>query len=77
MNVPSDYDIPTSFDPAVYLHSECYNVSTNPDSADLLELNRHLDEVGQQKTTTGVVIQHRAWKAQRAFLSDEDYPIGT
>jgi chromosome transmission fidelity protein 18 len=76
MNLPSDYDIPTSFDPAIHLHSECHNASVNPDSADLLELNRHLDEVRQQKTRDGVVIQHRAWKAQQAFLSEEDYLTG-
>ena len=77
MNLPSDFEPPTSFDPAIHLHSEGNNASTNPDSADLLELNNYLDEVKEQKTRDGVVIQHRAWKAQQAFLSEEDYPIGT
>ena len=76
MSLPFDVDALSSFDPAIHLHSEVHDESNVPDSADLLELNRHLDQVKEQKTKHGVVIQHRAWKVQQAFRSEEDYPIG-
>jgi chromosome transmission fidelity protein 18 len=78
MSLPSDIEVPTSFDPAIHLHSEFLDdaYETTNLSADLLELNHHIADVREQKTREGIVIQHRAWKVSGAFRSEEDYPIG-
>ncbi len=70
---------PSSFDPAVHLHSEANNPvirSSHADSDDLEALNLQAQEAIAQKTREGVVIQHRAWKLTETFRSDEDYNQG-
>lgn len=78
MNLPSSPSFPSSFDPAIHLHSEApedaYKAANL--SADLQELNDHNADTRAQKTEDGIVIQHRAWKLSNAFRSDEDYAIG-
>jgi chromosome transmission fidelity protein 18 len=77
MSLPLDVEIPTSFDPAIHLHSQQSDDAFEAAdySADLVELNQHLADVREQKTREGIVIQHRAWKVADAFRSEEDYPI--
>ena len=76
MILPSDFDTLSSFDPAIHLHPQVNETFSSSNSADLLELNRHLEDVQEQKTKDGVVIQHRAWKVPQAFQSQDDYLIG-
>lgn len=78
----SDYpDIPSSFDPAIHLHSETdlvLNAPASPSHSDELEALRQCIESDKaQKTRQGIVIQHRAWRTAEAFRSEEDHPIGT
>ncbi|KIW08594.1 uncharacterized protein PV09_00555 [Verruconis gallopava] len=79
MSLSSSPDFPSSFDPAVYLHSQLSDdaYATAALSADLLELNRHIEDVRQQKTRERVVVHHRAWNVADVFRSEEDYPIVT
>ena len=73
--------IPTSFDPAIYLHSEDefpHNAPTSPSHSDDIEaLHLLTAEDKINKTTQRVVIQHRAWNTTEVFRSEEDYAIGT
>lgn len=78
----SDYpDIPSSFDPAIHLHTEAdlvLNAPASPSHSDELEaLQQCIESSKAQKTREGIVIQHRAWKTAEAFRSEEDRPIGT
>ncbi|KAF2108859.1 hypothetical protein BDV96DRAFT_503772 [Lophiotrema nucula] len=81
----TDYspDIPTSFDPAIYLHSELEFLHDAPTPAsfshsDELEALQHCVAKDQaEKSRAGVVIQHRAWNTADAFRSEEDHPIDT
>jgi hypothetical protein len=73
--------IPTSFDPAIFLHSEA---EFTPDilasasfSEDLEALQQCAAEDRAQKNGQGIVIQHRAWRIGDTFRSEEDYQIGT
>ena len=76
-------DLPTSFDPAIYLHSETgfdHDAPTpaTPSHSDELDaLQQCIAEDKAQKKAQGIVIQHRAWRLKEAFRSDELYPIGT
>ncbi|KAF2649694.1 chromosome transmission fidelity protein 18 [Lophiostoma macrostomum CBS 122681] len=76
-------DLPTSFDPAIYLHSEpdlAYDApapATLSYSDELEALQQCIVEDKAQKNAQGIVIQHRAWRLKEAFLSDELYPIDT
>jgi chromosome transmission fidelity protein 18 len=78
MNLPFDTEIPTSFDPAIHLHSQLSDDAYAYEdlSTDLLELNQHLEFTRKEKNKAGIVVQHRAWKLSDVFRSEEDYPIG-
>ena len=69
---------PSSFDPAVYLHSESGDLQlpTPSNSDDLEALNDVHTEAIAKKNELGVVIQHRAWKVADVFRSEEDYHLG-
>ncbi|EKG14116.1 hypothetical protein MPH_08731 [Macrophomina phaseolina MS6] len=79
---PPEPDYPSSFDPALFLHSEA------PDPLDALEHppSSHTEEIEalrlQTRETTaartrqGIVIQHRAWKVPDVFRSEEDHQLG-
>lgn len=82
MDPDSPPSIPSSFDPAVHLHSEVDD-NNNPiilpsfnNSDDLDAFHLQLAESKALKNRQGVVIQHRAWKTADAFRSEEDYPYG-
>jgi chromosome transmission fidelity protein 18 len=68
---------PSSFDPAIDLHSEHDASNTATFSDDLQQLQTHVEQVTARKNKEGIVIQHRAWKTPDVFRSDEDYSIGT
>jgi chromosome transmission fidelity protein 18 len=73
--------IPTSFDPAIHLHSEIdfpQDAPTSPShSEDIEALHILAAEDKLNKTNQRVVIQHRAWNITEVFRSEEDYSIGT
>jgi chromosome transmission fidelity protein 18 len=67
---------PSSFDPAIHLHSKSndpVSPSNRTDSDDIEALILQNEESIAKKTSEGVVIQHRSWKLQDAFRSDEDH----
>ncbi len=63
------------FDPALHLHSEPDNEPLLPpshsNSDDLEALHVQQEEIAQAKTKAGIVIQHRAWRADDILRSDE------
>ena len=63
-------EVPSSFDPAIYLHSEdpAINLPSESFSDELEALNLQRLEKARNK----VVIQHRAWNLSDVFRSDED-----
>lgn len=70
-------DIPTSFDPAIYLHSEIDLPQDAPRYSDDIEaLQQCAAEDKARKISERVVIQHRAWNITEVFRSEEDYAIG-
>jgi chromosome transmission fidelity protein 18 len=77
----SDYpEIPTSFDPAIHLHSEADLLRTpaSPSYSDDLDaLRQCIESEKARKTREGIVIQNRAWTTEEAFRSEEDHPIST
>ncbi|KAI9711659.1 MAG: hypothetical protein M1812_007092 [Candelaria pacifica] len=79
MSSPLTTELPQSFDPAIFLHSEIDNPSlplippSHSHSDDLEALQQQQEEVVAAKTEQGIVIQHRAWKLNEAFRSEEDY----
>ncbi|KAH7128575.1 chromosome transmission fidelity protein 18 [Dendryphion nanum] len=79
----SDYSpqLPTSFDPAIYLHSDLQVLQDAPASvshSDELEaIAQCIKEDVQKKTELGIVIQHRAWNTAEAFRSEEERPLDT
>jgi chromosome transmission fidelity protein 18 len=77
MTVFSSPQYPSSFDPAINLHSEHDASNTAAFSDDLEQLQTHIEQTAARKSKEGVVIQHRAWKTPDVFRSDEDYSIGT
>ena len=75
MALSSSPTLPSSFDPALELHSET-NPSTLPTpdtshSDELEAFNVQQRELVAAKTEEGVVIQHRSWRAAEAFRSDD------
>src|SRR4051812_3252906 len=76
--------IPTSFDPAIYLHSElepeprCTPIApaSLSHSDELEALQECIKRDTTQKNENRVVIQHRAWRITEVFRSEEDYTIG-
>jgi chromosome transmission fidelity protein 18 len=72
---PSEF---SSFDPAVFLHSELEETApTESFSDDIIALQAQLEEATAQKNREGIVIQHRAWQTNEVFRSEEDHPIRT
>ncbi|KAK8159518.1 chromosome transmission fidelity protein 18 [Phyllosticta citrichinensis] len=76
-------DLPTSFDPALHLHSEdpapvddpALPTSSCSDEFEALALQTK--ETIAAKTEQGIVIQHRAWKLPEVFRSEEDHLLET
>ncbi|KAF2193185.1 hypothetical protein K469DRAFT_619803 [Zopfia rhizophila CBS 207.26] len=72
--------IPSSFDPAVFLHSELDppDAPASLSHSDEIEaLQQCIVEETAEKNRQGIVIQHRAWNTAEVFHSDEDYSIDT
>ncbi|KAJ9376449.1 hypothetical protein DTO063F5_8784 [Paecilomyces variotii] len=71
--------LPSSFDPALHLHSETPDIDllndcpseTFDDDIEALHLQR------QENLRKGVIIQHRAWNLSDVFRSDEDLRLDT
>lgn len=75
--VPSSPVCPSSFDPAVFLHSpppDALPEDTHSDDIEALHLQHEASKA--EKTTDGIVIQHRSWKVCEVFRSESDYAIG-
>lgn len=62
---------PSSFDPAIHLHSEDPPSESFSDDLEALDLRR------LEQTRNRIVIQHRAWNLSDVFRSDEDITPGT
>ncbi|OJD29326.1 chromosome transmission fidelity protein 18 [Diplodia corticola] len=74
MGPPDPPDIPSSFDPAIFLHSDIPDPLPFSSHTDELEaLHEQAHETTAAKTRQGIVIQHRAWRVPDAFRSDEDH----
>lgn len=75
----SSPQLPSSFDPALHLHSElALPDAPGPSYSDDLEaLQLQVKETTAAKTREGIVIQHRAWNLRDIFRSEEDRLIGT
>ncbi|KAL1621257.1 Chromosome transmission fidelity protein 18 [Diplodia seriata] len=74
MGPPEPPDLPSSFDPALFLHSDVPDLLPSSSHADELEaLHQQAHETAAAKTRQGIVIQHRAWRVPEVFLSDEDH----
>ncbi|KZF23489.1 hypothetical protein L228DRAFT_282212 [Xylona heveae TC161] len=78
MDFSSPPSFPSSFDPAVHLHSEAndplpaiVHPSSEADRLEAIQLQR--EEAAAQKSRQGIVIQHRAWKLKDVFRSEDDY----
>lgn len=79
MNAPDSPQFPSSFDPAVDLHSELDDQVALPSatfSDDINALNAILDESKAKKNELGIVIQHRAWRTVEVFRSEDDNIAG-
>lgn len=71
--------LPSSFDPALHLHSETPDIDllndcpseTFDDDIEALHLQR------QENLRKGIIIQHRVWNLSDVFRSDEDLRLGT
>ncbi|KAF1992282.1 hypothetical protein K402DRAFT_458710 [Aulographum hederae CBS 113979] len=73
-------DLPSSFDPAVYLHSDPAPPSDAPDtffSDDLEAFHSQQQAVLLQKNKERIVVQHRSWNLAEVFRSEEDHLIAT
>ncbi|KAI9790645.1 MAG: hypothetical protein M1833_001898 [Piccolia ochrophora] len=75
-------ECPSSFDPAIHLHSEQDSIGPNfpvlnSDADELEALHLQNEEVTAEKTRQGIVIQHRAWQVSDIFKSDDDYQLDT
>jgi len=71
--------IPSSFDPAVYLHSELAPqdaLQSCSYSEDIEALHACIEEQKVENRRNKVVIQHNRLETARIFRSDEDHPIG-
>lgn len=65
------HDLPSSFDPALHLHSGGSLIdASHSDDIEILNVYNH--ETNKAKTTAGIVIQHRAWKLPEVFRSQDD-----
>ncbi|RJE27186.1 hypothetical protein PHISCL_00427 [Aspergillus sclerotialis] len=61
---------PSSFDPAIHLHSQ--GPAIDPPSESFSDDLEALNLARLEKTRNKVVIQHRAWNLSDVFRSDED-----
>lgn len=68
--------VPSSFDPAVYLHSELPDSVPSESSDDIEALYLQRLETAHENRRKGVVIQHRAWNLSDVFRSDDDTQPG-
>ena len=74
--------LPSSFDPAIHLHSERDFAYDAPEpsishSDEIEALRLQIEETRAEKNKKGIVIQHRAWNIPEVFRSEEDHPIST
>jgi hypothetical protein len=71
-------DCHSSFDPALYLHSESADVvcADATYSDDIEALNVRRAETKAEYSRNGTVIQHRAWQAREVFRSDDSVLLG-
>jgi chromosome transmission fidelity protein 18 len=73
-------DVPSSFDLAL-LHSELQELPEDLPSTsysdDIDALQQCITEDIAEKTSKGVVIQHRAWTLAEVFRSEGELSIGT
>lgn len=81
MSLSSPPRFPSSFDPAIHLHSEQDRhrdapLLTSSHSDEFEALRQQLSESTAAKNKQGIVIQHRAWKVPEAFRSEEDHAVG-
>lgn len=79
---PSSPFLPTTSDPPAYddweldnYHTGAPPPSTHSDELEALQLLQ--EETTAYKTRRREVIQHRSWKLEEVFLSDQDYPLGS
>lgn len=80
--ITSSPPYPSSFDPAIHLHSEApeainHQIPSEAHDDQLEALAAQLRESTAAKNKAGIVIQHRAWKLPEVFRSEEEYPIST
>ncbi|KAI9873689.1 MAG: hypothetical protein M1830_010714 [Pleopsidium flavum] len=79
MDPISPLSIPSSFDPAIHLHSEANDnegpiiLPSGSNSDDFEAVYLQHEESNALKNRQGVVIRHRAWKTAEAFRSEEDH----
>ncbi|KAF2275592.1 uncharacterized protein EI97DRAFT_434002 [Westerdykella ornata] len=79
----SDYsDIPTSFDPRIFLQSQPDiptedAVASDSHSDELDAIRQCIKEDKAEQDRLGIVIRHRLWKTADVFRSEEDRPIDT
>ena len=77
MQRSSPPSILSSFDPAVHLHSEGEAaVEAYGASDDIEALNLHAQDITTEKNQKGIVIQHRAWKLNETFRSEDSDIVG-
>jgi hypothetical protein len=79
MKVPDSPQFPSSFDPAIHLHSEQGDDAALPPptfSDDINGLTAILEESTARKNGQGIVIQHRAWRTVEAFRSEDENIAG-
>lgn len=83
MAIPTSPSLPSSFDPAIHLHSEIHEpdiADTRPhsdifsDEVEAYDLQRL--ETRRELTKKRVVIQHRTWHLSDVFRSDDDCQPG-
>lgn len=83
MEESSPPQVPSSFDPAIFLHSESQDNTCHlpPDppsfTNDLEALHLQRLEIARENREKGIVIQHRSWKLSDVFQSDDDIRPGT
>src|SRR5262249_5740925 len=68
--------LPSSFDPALHLHSEHLEtiiLSSESHSDELEALHAQQSQTSRELTRKGTVIQHRAWNLSEVFRSDENF----
>ncbi|KAK0658368.1 Chromosome transmission fidelity protein 18 [Lasiodiplodia hormozganensis] len=73
MGPPELPEIPSSFDPALFLHSEVPDLPDSSHTDELEALHLQTRETTEAKTRQGIVIQHRAWRVPDVFRTDEDH----